>query len=183
MLEPNHAAEIDRRLQHYGFNATWVLTLPRPGSRLQQGYDQSPRKRGKETDSPTSMVSDDDDAVRNKDGRSLLHVTTAAGHTRASRGFGESATRSEGATRAEDASQRKHRHCAGERELRSARAVAATSCSASPSPSLPCSHSPPHPNLTTYVTRIQIRVSVSEGYGYADTSIFWKIRYVDTFNN
>jgi len=33
-----------------------------------------------------------------------------------------------------------------------------------------------------YVARIRIRVSVSEGYGYADTPMSQKTRYADTFN-
>ena len=32
-----------------------------------------------------------------------------------------------------------------------------------------------------YAARIRICVSVSEGYGYADTAISQKTRYVDTF--
>ena len=34
-----------------------------------------------------------------------------------------------------------------------------------------------------YAARIRIRVSVSEGYGYTNTAIFQKTRYVDTFYN
>ena len=65
--------------------------------------------------------------LHNEDGRYLLSVIAAVGHPRVPR---------EDAGRAEDAS---------EHEIRSARAgvAAAISCSASPSPSLPCSHSPP----------------------------------------
>jgi hypothetical protein len=33
----------------------------------------------------------------------------------------------------------------------------------------------------SYVAQIRIRVSVSEGYGDADTAIFKRTRYADTF--